>query len=116
MKYRVTPFCLSHATLMADPMASLARDDRHTVQAIGGYDERPAIDTDAEDAHAACAHAWGAYQNLDEDHRCPDGGRSLMVGDMVRVECSDETTWWICCSFGWTETVAPADESRRIEA
>ena len=114
MKYRVTPFCLSSATLMADSMASLARDERHTVQPLSGYNERPAIEADVEDAHAACERAWTTYQNLDDDHQCPDGGRSLMVGDMARVECGEDVTWWICCSIGWTETVAPTDEAQRI--
>ena len=116
MKYQVTPLCLTDAILMADPMAMLARGGRHTVQAISSYEERPAIEADVEDAHAACERAWGAYQNLDEDQQCPDGGRSLMVGDMTRVEAGEDTTWWICCSVGWEQTVAPSEEAQRIEA
>jgi len=114
MKYRVTPFCLTSVTLIADSMASIAREERHTVQPLSGYDERPAIEVDVEDAHAACERAWTTYQNLDYDHQCPDGGRSLMVGDMARVECGEDVTWWICCSIGWTETVVPTDEVQRI--
>ena len=114
MKYRVTPFCLGRSILMTDAMASLAREDRHTVQALRSYDERPTIEADVEDAHAACERAWGAYQNIDEDQQCPDGGRSLMVGDMARVECGSTVSWWICCSIGWTKTVAPTDEVQSI--
>lgn len=115
MQYRVTPFCLSQAIAMSDPMATLARENRHTVQAISNYDERPAIEVDVEDAHAACECAWATYQNIDETRQCPDRGRSLMVGDMVRVEGAGEVTWWICCSIGWTQTVEPSNEAQPIE-
>lgn len=116
MQYQITPFCLSQAIIMADSMATLAREDRHTVRALNNYDERQTIVAEADDAHAACECAWKAFQNIDEDWKTPDGGRSLMVGDMVRVQLGDTTTWWICCSFGWTETVAPTDEAQKIEA
>ena len=105
--------------------------DIKTITMLGGYamtaitdiidreilDSRgnPTIEADVEDAHAACERAWGAYQNIDEDQQCPDGGRSLMVGDMARVECGSTVSWWICCSIGWTETVAPGNDPQRIE-
>jgi hypothetical protein len=114
MKYRVTPFCLGRAILAIDAMASLAREGRHTVQALSAYDERPTIEVEAVDIHAACEAAWATYQNVDEDRKCPDGGRSLMVGDMARVEADSVTHWMICCSIGWTETVVPSDEVQRI--
>ena len=115
MQYEVTPFCLSQAIITADSMATLAREERHTVQALKNYDERQTIVAEADDAHAACESAWKAFQNIDEEWMTPDGGRSLMVGDMVRVQCGGTFTWWICCSFGWTQTVEPGTESQRIE-
>jgi len=115
MLYRVTPFCLSQNIVMADAMATLAREERHTVQALDDYEERQTIEFGADDADAACERAWTTFQNIDETHQCPDGGRSLMVGDMVRVQCGGTITWWICCSFGWTQTVEPGAEAQRIE-
>lgn len=93
MLYRVTPFCLSQNIVMADAMATLAREERHTVQALDDYEERQTIEFGADDADAACERAWTTFQNIDETHQCPDGGRSLMVGDMVRVQCGGTITW-----------------------
>tara|TARA_B100000929_G_scaffold66801_1_gene50923 strand:+ start:1249 stop:1599 length:351 start_codon:yes stop_codon:yes gene_type:complete len=115
MKYRVTPFCLSQSIAMSDPMATFSHEDRHTVQALSDYEERPALEFGADDADAACERTWATYQNIDESRQCPDGGRSLMVGDMVRVECAGTVTWWICCSVGWARTVEPTSEAQRIE-
>lgn len=110
MRYTVTPHSMTRATLTADPMASLARGGRHIVQPLSGYDVRPAIDTEARDEHDACEEAWMRYQNIDEDHQTPDRKRSLMTGDMASVtDESGSTTWWIVCSFGWSQTVAPGD-------
>lgn len=121
MKYHVTPYCMTRAILTSDPMAMLARENRHTVHPLSSYEKRQMIEVDAADEHAACECAWSTFQNLDDDHLCPDGGRSLMVGDMVEVVCVDEQrgghfSWWICCSFGWTETIAPRDEKQEISS
>jgi hypothetical protein len=117
MKFTVTPHALGRDVLTRDPMATLARGSRHIVQRLGDYDVRPAIEADVEDAHDACEVAWMRYQNIDEDRQTPDRKRSLMTGDMVKVE--DEAgaaTWWICCSIGWTETIAPGDVRVEVEA
>lgn len=115
MPFTVTPFCMSRKLLERDPMAMMAKEERHTVHVVSDYDERQTIEADVADAHAACEKAWTVFQNVDEDWRTPDGGRSLMVGDMARVtDASGAKTWWICCSFGWAETVAPNEDAMQI--
>ena len=114
MQFKITPFCLTHKSIMADPMATFASESRHMIQPLSGYEERQTIVVDAEDAHAACEMAWQTFQNIDENWQTPDRGRSLMVGDMVRLENEKATTWWICCSFGWTQTLEPGENIKRI--
>lgn len=110
----VTPFTLNETSLYGDPMATLARGGRHIVQAVSGYDERESFTVDVAEQHDACEEAWKRYQNIDESRRTPDGGRSLMTGDMMRVVDEAQTaTWWICCSIGWEQTREPGAE--RVE-
>lgn len=115
MKYHVTPYCMTRSTLTSDPMAMLARDNRHTVHPLSGYEKRQTIEVNVADEYAASECAWSTFQNLDEDYMCPDGGRSLMVGDMVQVVDENEVeTWLICCSFGWEKTFAPNDRRQEV--
>lgn len=117
MKYTVTPHALTRDVLTRDPMATLARGSRHIVQQLGDYDVRPAIEAEVDTAHDACERAWVAYQNIDDDRQTPDRKRSLMTGDMVKVEDDGgSASWWICCSFGWTETVPPGDVRVEVES
>jgi len=115
MTLRVTPFCMSSALLVRDPLAMLSRENRHTVHVAGDYEERQTLEVDVKDGEAACERAWTVFQNIDENHSTPDDGRSLMVGDLVRVttESGDES-WWICCSMGWAETMAPNEDTMQI--
>lgn len=115
MTFKVTPFCMNDKLLRRDPLAMMARETKHTVHVLADYDERQTIDADVTDAHAACEIAWQTFQNVDENWQTPDGGRSLMVGDMVRVtDGAGNATWWICCSLGWTETLAPNDTDMQV--
>ena len=117
MTFTVTPHALNRDVLTRDPMATLARGSRHIVQRLQDYDVRPAIEADVTSVHDACERAWVIYQNIDEDRQTPDRKRSLMTGDMVKVEDGDgAATWWICCSFGWSETVAPGDVRVEVES
>jgi hypothetical protein len=83
MQYTIIPHALSHAVMRRDPMAALVRERLHVVQAQSDYDLRATIQIEAEDEHDACAKAWMLYQNIDDDRMTPDGGRSLMKGDML---------------------------------
>ncbi len=116
MKFLVTPLAMSEEIFLKDPMASFARPDSHTVQAISDYENRPETEVEADEILAACEKVWTMFQNIDEDHLCPDDGRSLMVGDMLKVtDEDDKTSYWICCSFGWTQTLKPTNEAVRVE-
>lgn len=114
MKYVVTPFTLSNATLEGDPIIVLVLRRRKVVLPLAGYDERVALEIDAVNPAEACERLWTAYQNVDAVRRTVDGGRSLMTGDMARVTDDDgREEWWLCCALGWTETPPPAEH--RIE-
>ena len=114
MKYIMTPFCLTRDIMMKDPMATFARPEKHVVQPLSGYEERQTIEIEEDSDLSACENIWNVFQNLTEDHLTPDGGRSLMVGDMVRMNKDGEVSWWICCSFGWEKTVAPNELRQEV--
>lgn len=48
-----------------------------------------------------CEQIWNEWQNLDADHLTPDGGRSLMMGDMLRLFSSSWREWRRCAMMGW---------------
>lgn len=108
MAYTITPHSI--ANLGDDPMALLTSGGRHVVQPIGSYQARKPIVSMMSDPHDACGYAWNVYQNVDDDHLTPDGGRSLMTGDMALLVDDDGVeTWWIAASSGWIQTFAPGD-------
>lgn len=111
---RATPFCMDTRSPRYDLDASFAHGHRHTIMPRDLYKERQTIEVDATDPHDACEALWMRFQNIDEDRLTPDGGRSLMTGDLARIEHDGRTTWFVCCSVGWSETKAPGDDTQRI--
>ena len=111
----VIPYCITDGGLRADPMLMLARKgiEPRTGLPASMYERRQPLDVDTDDAEAALEKAWTVFQNLssgepDEDghveprHMTPDGGRSLMVGDLAAVRRADGSAeMWRCCSMGW---------------
>ena len=69
------------------------------------YVERQTIEVEAQSLRFAAEETWKVFQNIDENRLCPDGGRSLMVGDIIRLRnCDDETeTLMRVASFGFEE-------------
>ncbi len=51
--------------------------------AADDYVERQTLDVDADNPECAAEKVWTVFQNIDGDRRCPDGGRSMAVGDLV---------------------------------
>jgi hypothetical protein len=51
------------------------------------YEERRAVEIpqSIKSDEEAAEYVWTIFQNISADHKCPDGGRSLMMGDLVRV-------------------------------
>jgi hypothetical protein len=49
------------------------------------YVERQTVEVDAIDVPDALCKVWEIFQNIEAPRLCPDGGRSLMVGDIIRV-------------------------------
>lgn len=53
------------------------------------YEVRQTIEVEAGTRIGACDKVWQVFQNVDDDWLCPDNGRSLMVGDIVKLEPAD---------------------------
>lgn len=49
------------------------------------YNERQSIEVEDGGRNGPLEEVWRTFQNIDENNLCPDGGRSLMVGDLVRM-------------------------------
>ena len=73
------------------------------------YVRREAIEVKVETPAAAerdleaCETLWTTYQNIDATHLTPDGGRSLCVGDIARIQDDAGTRYFQCMNFGWNE-------------
>ena len=111
----VTPYCMNDIAMMSDVMERFTRRSGRpkTFLPIDMYDARQPLEVDTDQAEVALEKAWTVFQNLsdgepDEDgnvepqHMTPDGGRSLMVGDLAVVQYPDgRKETWSCCSMGW---------------
>lgn len=110
MPYTATPYAATAAAWTADPSAMLGLAGRKAVHAADGYQARSPLAVQVDDPHSACEAAWTAYQNLDAERRTPDGGRSLMMGDLMKLEDSNGAeSWWICRAIGWSKVAAPGE-------
>lgn len=63
------------------------------VGAVTDYDARPSLKSDGDSVDNALEYAWHTYQNLHDDHLTPDGKRSMMVGDIIKVEHNGTTSF-----------------------
>jgi hypothetical protein len=50
------------------------------------YISKPSMEVEGDTPEAACEQVWSTYQNIDENRKTPDGGRSMMVGDLVLLQ------------------------------
>jgi len=108
---KVTVYSIGDVALGEHFIATIASPERHTILPLSAYVERMARKYDAPDAPTALEMAWEEFQNIDANRRVPDGGRSLMTGDLAKVDIEGQSsTWWICCTIGWGQTVEPALE------
>jgi hypothetical protein len=69
------------------------------------YVERQTIAVEAETLTDVLNKTWDTFQNVEHPHVCPDGGRSLMVGDIIRVsnEHGEDVVLRRVASFGFEE-------------
>jgi hypothetical protein len=110
MKFKATPYEISRKAVESDPYATFVYPGRYKVQKMEDYLERQSIEVKCESAKWACEELWKTFQNIDENWHTPDNKRSLMTGDLARIE--DETgkvSWYICASIGWIEIEEPGD-------
>lgn len=109
---RATPFTIADAFLEKRFLATIAGPSRHAVLPMAEYQERATIEIDlVGDVESSVEQVWIRFQNIDDDHLTPDGGRSMMTGDLVRiVDDGERESWWIACSIGFASTTRPTDE------
>lgn len=69
------------------------------------YEERQTIEVEAETVDYVLDIVWETFQNIEPPRMCPDGGRSLMVGDIIRVanEYGENVTLHKVVSIGFEE-------------
>lgn len=69
------------------------------------YTERQTVAVDAEAVDEVLNIVWERFQNIEAPRMCPDGGRSLMVGDIIRVtnEFGEESGLHKVAYFGFEE-------------
>ena len=109
MRFQATPFTQNEIALSHREMVPFPTPDKYRVGGILEYDPRATVEIDAVSAEEAVTKLWSIYQNIDDAHLTPDGGRSLMTSDLARlVDPEGVESWWICCSIGWHQIEAPA--------
>lgn len=110
MKFKATPYEISRAAVEKDPYATFVYPDKYKVQKKSDYEERKTIEVECESAKWACEELWKKFQNIDESWLTPDNKRSLMTGDLARIEDeSGNVAWFICASIGWIEIKEPGE-------
>lgn len=69
------------------------------------YEERQTIEVEAPSVQHVLNEVWRTFQNVDDNWLCPDNGRSLMVGDVIRVanEYGENVTLHKVDSVGFEE-------------
>lgn len=73
------------------------------VGAASDYEARQAVDLEAESAMDAASLVWGIFQNLSDVLLTPDGGRSLMVGDLIQLRDGENVHWLRIDAMGFSE-------------
>lgn len=117
MRFALTPYTQNDYAFMHPDFVPFPKPERHRVGLSLEYDRRSEIEIVALSIEDALADCWLAYQNIDEQHKTPDAGRSLMTGDLIHVVTSiGQESWWICCTFGWHKTTAPVQSGSNAAA
>lgn len=104
---RATPFVLTREAMTAKPELMLQRSNP-TLGAVEDYERRDTLVLTADQATQSnediAEIVWSRFQNIDDDHLCPDGGRSLMMGDLVYVQVEGrEPAWLIAMAMGFQD-------------
>lgn len=73
------------ATPLAMTMNHFATSHGFRIGTASDYEERMTIEVDAECIKQALSHTWKAFQNIGDGWMTPDDGRSLMVGDLIKI-------------------------------
>ena len=78
MQYLATPLAMTQSFFQE----TLGYGEVGTSQ---DYVERQTVAIDEPTVVDVLNHVWDLFQNVGPGHMTPDGGRSLMVGDIIRV-------------------------------
>lgn len=107
-KFIATPYCMTEHFFRIDAGIGLASNDGQLVGKADDYKARQSIEVDAPHTIAAANTVWRTFQNIDDDWCCPDDGRSMMVGDLIKLEEVDGgTTWLRVAMVGFDKIEAP---------
>lgn len=116
MLFHAVPYAQNQLALAHPELVFFPSPDNHRVGHSREYDQRSGIDIDAPSHDEALSECWERFQNIDRNHKTPDGGRSLMTGDLVQILDQDrQESWWICCSMGWHQIEAPEGAISSLE-
>lgn len=85
--FQATPFAMTQAYFSK----SFDLDHDH-VGTDDDYVERKTITVVARTAEEVRVIVFRTFQNIDDDHLTPDGERSLMVGDLIRIIGDDHVS------------------------
>lgn len=67
------------------------------------YDVRTSEVYRENDAAKVLERVWNRFQNIEPPHVCPDGGRSMMVGDLIGLQYADGSTgFFMVAAVGFT--------------
>ena len=103
--YDATPFAMTTEFFSgAGGLAGLTGEYGELMSS--NYSERQTVQVEGKTPKAAAEQVWEIFQNIDDDHLTPDDGRSLMVGDLVRLRENGTDTWLQVATFGF-KVVAP---------
>lgn len=85
MQIIATPFCMTPEYFRKVAQHGLDLP----VGSRSDYDHRLSERYDESEVETVLEKVWERFQNLEDPHVCPDGGRSMMVGDLVRLDFED---------------------------
>ena len=107
MTLTITPYALKNVARSA---AMIISTDPIDERKASDFDKRQSFEFEGSPEDGA-TEAWRRFQNIDDDHIVPDGGRSLVIGDLACVSApGEDDLWYVFTLGGLIEVSAPERE------